>query len=631
MAVVIRCSERARSVLRAKGRIWVVLWSAVRELGKTARISLPYAPGAGRCPPFWLSPVRGGPCRRYHRRASAPGSTTKSAMFDAHFPDLTMLAPTLGVLTAMISPAILILAAGTLITSTSNRLGRSSTGSVCCLRASKRSRAANQDGVRRRTAPPHLRPARQADEPGAPAAAQHDVLHLALAAFVATSVIIGLLSFVTPESSCRPTFRWWPRSRHVLPLHEQHPVDLRGSTGDYRRDRRNGFITTLGRRLAPSEWTEIPGASDDQGTVRRLAHLGAIALLAAWRPARARRTTTAATTRTRRPTRIDRGQLHRHRRQRHHRVRGQLAVPAVQRLPERHRLRPARHARAAQRRPHGHAAEPRHSRVGRRAGDRGSRPPAGPRHHRNFVDRELPFVPRSTTLATIFARANDINVVASAISSGMGGGNPQAWVSIRRRLRPRPDDHRNGIRDRASTARILLYKPAERRGHSLDRQSHAGREAHPAGHLHPVRGRGQRPDLARRHGARPDVATRAATTRPTTRRTASTRATAATPTCRAGPERNQQRRRAASARRLPRDAPRAVAPAPALPNTLAMSVDSAFWLWPSAAPGTIAGGGAAGEPSPMPRRAQHRPRPAGAGPGDSGVGLVANRRRAACT
>jgi lysophospholipase L1-like esterase len=78
----------------------------------------------------------------------------------------------------------------------------------------------------------------------------------------------------------------------------------------------------------------------------------------------------------------------------------------------------------------------------------------------NFVDRELPFVPRATTLATIFGGANDINVVASAIQAGMGGGNPQGWgeqfaVGYGRDLTTIV----NGIRDRASTARILLYNP----------------------------------------------------------------------------------------------------------------------------------------------------------------------------
>ena len=81
--------------------------SGVGKTGKTARISLLYAPAgpavalricSGRpLPPI---PRRGVPLQR--------SATATPAMFDAHFPDLTMLAPTLGVLTAMITPAILI-------------------------------------------------------------------------------------------------------------------------------------------------------------------------------------------------------------------------------------------------------------------------------------------------------------------------------------------------------------------------------------------------------------------------------------------------------------------------------------------------------------------------------------------
>jgi lysophospholipase L1-like esterase len=78
----------------------------------------------------------------------------------------------------------------------------------------------------------------------------------------------------------------------------------------------------------------------------------------------------------------------------------------------------------------------------------------------NFVERELPFVPRSTTLVTIFGGANDVNIVASGIQAGMGGGNPQGWgeqfaVGFGRDLNTIVD----GVRGRASDARILLYNP----------------------------------------------------------------------------------------------------------------------------------------------------------------------------
>jgi len=78
----------------------------------------------------------------------------------------------------------------------------------------------------------------------------------------------------------------------------------------------------------------------------------------------------------------------------------------------------------------------------------------------NFVERELPFVPRSSTLVTIFGGANDVNVVASAITAGMGGGNPQGWgegfaAGFGRDLNTIVD----GVRAKAPNARILLYNP----------------------------------------------------------------------------------------------------------------------------------------------------------------------------
>ena len=78
----------------------------------------------------------------------------------------------------------------------------------------------------------------------------------------------------------------------------------------------------------------------------------------------------------------------------------------------------------------------------------------------NFVERELPFVPRTSTLVTIFGGANDVNVVASAIQAGQGGGNPVGWgeqfaVGYARDLGIIVD----GIRSRAPDARILVYNP----------------------------------------------------------------------------------------------------------------------------------------------------------------------------
>jgi hypothetical protein len=183
-------------------------------------------------------------------------------MFDAHFPDLTTLAPTLAVLTAMITPAILILAAGTLITSTSNRLGRV----VDRVRVLSESFEALESGEpktafveeRRR----HIFD--QLDKLTSRARLLQFSMtsyYLALAAFVATSVIIGLLTFVTPEKVLSPYVpvvaaligMFFLFTSSILLIFEARLATTAVSD-------EMSFITTLGRRLAPSEWTEIRGS-----------------------------------------------------------------------------------------------------------------------------------------------------------------------------------------------------------------------------------------------------------------------------------------------------------------------------------------------------------------------------------
>ena len=183
-------------------------------------------------------------------------------MFDAHFPDLTMLAPSLGVLTAMITPAILILAAGTLITSTSTRLGRV----VDRVRALSESFEALETGVpktafveeRRR----HIFD--QLDKLTSRARLLQlsmTFYYVALAAFVATSVIIGFLAFVTPERTLTPyvpvvaslTGMFFLFTSSILLIYEARLATTAVIDEMH-------FITTLGRRLAPSEWSDIRGA-----------------------------------------------------------------------------------------------------------------------------------------------------------------------------------------------------------------------------------------------------------------------------------------------------------------------------------------------------------------------------------
>lgn len=74
----------------------------------------------------------------------------------------------------------------------------------------------------------------------------------------------------------------------------------------------------------------------------------------------------------------------------------------------------------------------------------------------NFIERELPFVPRNTTLVTIFAGANDVNTIGAALQAGLGGADLAGYVATRtvnfgRDLRALV----NGIKDRAPLARIV--------------------------------------------------------------------------------------------------------------------------------------------------------------------------------
>jgi hypothetical protein len=183
-------------------------------------------------------------------------------MFDPHFPDLSMLTPTLGVLTAMITPAILILAAGTLITSTSNRLGRvvdrvrtlsdsfealeTGTPSTAFVEERRRHIFGQLGKLTKRARLLQL---------------SMTSYYLALAAFIGASAIIGLLAFVTPEKRLSPVVpvvaaligMFFLFTSSVLLIYEARLATT--AVID-----EMGFITTLGRRIAPKEWTEVRGA-----------------------------------------------------------------------------------------------------------------------------------------------------------------------------------------------------------------------------------------------------------------------------------------------------------------------------------------------------------------------------------
>jgi lysophospholipase L1-like esterase len=75
----------------------------------------------------------------------------------------------------------------------------------------------------------------------------------------------------------------------------------------------------------------------------------------------------------------------------------------------------------------------------------------------NFLEREMPFVSRDSTVVTIFAGGNDANAIGRALERGLGGSNPSNFLSSQ--IQGFGADMRalvNGIRDRAPQARIVI-------------------------------------------------------------------------------------------------------------------------------------------------------------------------------
>jgi len=75
----------------------------------------------------------------------------------------------------------------------------------------------------------------------------------------------------------------------------------------------------------------------------------------------------------------------------------------------------------------------------------------------NFIDDELPFVPKDSTIVTIFAGGNDLNVVRSAIAGGAAGGNINGYVD--QQVLQFTDDFKqltSGIQSRAGAARLVV-------------------------------------------------------------------------------------------------------------------------------------------------------------------------------
>jgi lysophospholipase L1-like esterase len=75
----------------------------------------------------------------------------------------------------------------------------------------------------------------------------------------------------------------------------------------------------------------------------------------------------------------------------------------------------------------------------------------------NFIDQEMPFIPRNTTVVTIFAGGNEVNTITAALGAGVGGSDPNGYID--NQVRAFGADYTtllNGIRDRAGSPRIVI-------------------------------------------------------------------------------------------------------------------------------------------------------------------------------
>lgn len=75
----------------------------------------------------------------------------------------------------------------------------------------------------------------------------------------------------------------------------------------------------------------------------------------------------------------------------------------------------------------------------------------------NFIDAQMPFVPRSSTLVTLFAGGNDVNIVAAAVRSGQANGNVDAYIAAQiTAFGQEFQELIAGIRARATTTKIVV-------------------------------------------------------------------------------------------------------------------------------------------------------------------------------
>ena len=75
----------------------------------------------------------------------------------------------------------------------------------------------------------------------------------------------------------------------------------------------------------------------------------------------------------------------------------------------------------------------------------------------NFIDQEVPLVPTTATLVSVFAGGNDVNVITAALGSGAGGSDPNGYIDAQ--VRAFGTDYTaliQGVRARAGQTRMVL-------------------------------------------------------------------------------------------------------------------------------------------------------------------------------
>lgn len=75
----------------------------------------------------------------------------------------------------------------------------------------------------------------------------------------------------------------------------------------------------------------------------------------------------------------------------------------------------------------------------------------------NFIEQEMPFVPSDATLVTIFAGANEVNVITAALGGGAGASDQTAYID--QQVRDFGNDYTTlltGIRALARSARVVV-------------------------------------------------------------------------------------------------------------------------------------------------------------------------------